>query len=59
MENYLPEWGLRILSRIFFDKMYIWCYDFKKTFLKNKNSIFEPKYVRYKISVEMQNRFLN
>ena len=29
MENYLPKWGLHILSRTFFDKMYILCFDFK------------------------------
>ena len=40
MENYLSKWGLQILSRIFFDKMYIFCFSFKKTILIIKNSIF-------------------
>ena len=28
MENYLPKWGLQILSRTFFDEMYILCFGF-------------------------------
>ena len=40
MENHLPKWGLQILSKTFFDKMYILCFGFKKTPLKIKNSIF-------------------
>ena len=31
---------------------------YKKTLLKIKNSIFQPKYVRYKISVKLNNRLL-
>ena len=30
MKNYLPKSGLKILSRTFFDKMYILCFDFEK-----------------------------
>ena len=41
MEKYLPKSGLQILSRTFFDKMYILCFGFKKTLLKIKNSIFK------------------
>ena len=38
MENYLPKWDLQILSRTFFDKMYISGFGFKKTFkFKFKN----------------------
>ena len=29
MQNYLPERSLQILSRTFFGKIYILCYDFK------------------------------
>ena len=29
MENYLSEWGLQIISRTFFEKMYILCFDFE------------------------------
>ena len=38
MENYLPKWGLQILNRTFFDKMYNLCYGYK-----NKNIIENPK----------------
>ena len=53
---YLPKWNLQILSRTFFNKMYIFSFGFKKTLLKIKNSIFQPKYVRYKISIKIKNR---
>ena len=56
MEIYLPKRGLQILNRAFFVK--ILCFDFKKTVFKIKNSIFQPKYVRYEKSVKMQNRLL-
>ena len=52
------KWGPHILTRTFFDKMYILCFGFKKTLLKIKNSIFQPKYMRYKISIKIKNCFL-
>ena len=30
MENYLPKFGLQILTRTFFDWIYILCFDFRK-----------------------------
>ena len=35
MENYLPKWGLQILSRTFFDDMYILCFALKKHYIYN------------------------
>ena len=58
VEYYLLRRGLQILTRTFFDKVYILCFRFKKTLLIIKNSIFKPKYVRYKISVKIKNRLL-
>ena len=41
VENYLPNWGLQIPSKTFFDKIYILYFGLKKqTLLKIKNSIF-------------------
>ena len=41
MENYLPKWGLQILIKTLFDRMYILCFDYKKHIWKN--SIFFTK----------------
>ena len=40
MEIYWPKWGLQILNRPFFDKMFILCFDFKTHYWKSKIQFF-------------------
>ena len=43
MENYLPKGGLQILSKTFFDKMYIICLGLKKNDIENQKFHFLTK----------------
>ena len=43
-------------KKTFLDNMYILCFGFKKTLLEIKKFHFQQKYVRYEISVKLQNR---
>ena len=36
IENYLPKWCLQIVSKTFFDKMFILCFDLKNTIENQK-----------------------
>ena len=58
IQKFILEKVLQILMDTFFDKMLIFCYDFMKTLLKMKNSIFRTKFAKYGKNIIMQNWLL-